>query len=62
MIKHQTDYRLQAERQRQAASKATLPNVRKIHLEAAEKFDYLADEVDRRRARRHPAFTQQIFS
>jgi len=60
-MRQETDFRALAERERMAAREADLPNVRRIHLDAAEKFDLLADDADRRRLRRHPAYSQDIF-
>jgi hypothetical protein len=55
------DYRLLATDQRRKADEARLPLVRLKHLGAAEKFECLAQEVERFEHMPTPASHQDIF-
>lgn len=55
------EFRKIAERHRRAASRASLPLVRQMKLEAAERLEVLADETERFEITSHICLTQQVF-
>jgi hypothetical protein len=55
------EYRANAEQQRDAAAATNLPMVKLRLLEAAERWDQLADEVERYELPLRPARRQDVF-
>ena len=56
-----SEYRANAEQQREAAEATALPMVRGRLLEAAERWDQLADEVERYELTRRQTRRQEVF-
>ena len=56
-----SEYRDNAAQQREAATSTNLPMVKHRLLEAAERWDQLADEVERYELPLRPARRQEIF-